>query len=1065
MGALMRHGTQYAAPVLVASWVCAAALANGASILLVIDGASINSSEAARKTQFESWGHTVTTIRDSATQGSFNTAMAAADVIYIPATVVDSEIAAKARDTAKGVVCEERYIDDDMRFSTGAGWSDNLTQTEILSNSHPVTSGLATGYLTIVSSPQELTMMNPTVASGMTVLSKQDLPAGNMLGVIEAGEALAIGGNAAGRRVRLPWGGDGFNWSALTASGLKIARQALMWAAGDEHVLLHLKLDEASGSTAADSSSYARDGTVVGNGSWTPAVRHRGLSFNGNGKVEIDGLLEGPTSFSIAAWTKINSHDSSGTEIASLGDCAYLRVTPGALIVGFYNGSSYTVLSYSTALAGNGWRHLAATFDDASDSLRLFVDGVQVASSTTTASASYAGLGTKTTIGAHGNGDSSFDMDGMVDDVRVYNRAITAAEVHWLHGFTGHWKLDEVSGTAAADSTGTGNTGAYSGAYVLAKPGIHQTSVGFGAGTNDRLDLPRAALSGATSATTAFWLKTTHTGSQAILSGAKASSDNEYLVFFESATKFAAHFHNVASTWTISSIADGKWHHYALVTQGETNTTTLYRDGVSLGAKSAGPGATPFTIDSGGLIVGQEQDNVGGGFASNQRLIGDLDDLRLYNRALTAAEVVDLYGLMIHWKLDENAGTTIADASGAGRHAAVSNGSPTWVEAVRNSGMHFNGAADDAVSNEDFTPPSEGAVAFWYKSAGPPAGSQRLFGLSDDWEVWQNSDGILRFDLCGDAEDGGFKTASSYAAAGTWYHVAAVFSSDDESYSIYINGELEKSGVSAVNLVAQAAGKLSLATRTGTTERFQGTIDDFRVYNRRLSQAEVYQIYGLAGWYKLDETAGTVAVDSTGLGNDGVFVGNPTLGVASNGNPALGVAVDFSGANHVHIPGLFDRSPSVSVSAWARLDAADSSGADVVSLGDRFTLRLLNGSPGVRGVYYNGSSWPGVSVNQPVAQTGWRHFAVVLSENNSLKVYVDGKEAASTVLSGAISYSGLGSNTRLASHGNGQTVYDLDGRLDEVRIYNRALRPEEVFQLYRGGRVNGIKILTWTETR
>jgi hypothetical protein len=67
--------------------------------------------------------------------------------------------------------------------------------------------------------------------------------------------------------------------------------------------------------------------------------------------------------------------------------------------------------------------------------------------------------------------------------------------------------------------------------------------------------------------------------------------------------------------------------------------------------------------------------------------------------------------------------------------------------------------------------------------------------------------------------------------------------------------------------------------------------------------------------------------------------------------------------------------------------------------------------------------------------------------------------------SGAISYTGQGANTRVASHANGFTNVDLTGRVDDVRIFNRPLKPDEVFQLYRGSRINGIKILTWVETR
>ena len=51
----------------------------------------------------------------------------------------------------------------------------------------------------------------------------------------------------------------------------------------------------------------------------------------------------------------------------------------------------------------------------------------------------------------------------------------------------------------------------------------------------------------------------------------------------------------------------------------------------------------PLIIDPGGAWLGQEQDSLGGGFESRQALKGFLDDIRIYNRALTEAEVKALY--------------------------------------------------------------------------------------------------------------------------------------------------------------------------------------------------------------------------------------------------------------------------------------------------------------------------------------------------------------------------------------------------------------------------------------
>ena len=52
-----------------------------------------------------------------------------------------------------------------------------------------------------------------------------------------------------------------------------------------------------------------------------------------------------------------------------------------------------------------------------------------------------------------------------------------------------------------------------------------------------------------------------------------------------------------------------------------------------------------LNIDSGGLILGADQDSFGGGFQSNQFVKGLIDDVRIYDRALSAEEVQALYNL------------------------------------------------------------------------------------------------------------------------------------------------------------------------------------------------------------------------------------------------------------------------------------------------------------------------------------------------------------------------------------------------------------------------------------
>jgi len=91
------------------------------------------------------------------------------------------------------------------------------------------------------------------------------------------------------------------------------------------------------------------------------------------------------------------------------------------------------------------------------------VDGSLAATTSTTSSISYAGLGANTVIGRHGNGNTSMDFTGTIDDVRVYDYALSASEILDIYGKIAHWKLNETSGSSASDSSAYGRSGTVTG--------------------------------------------------------------------------------------------------------------------------------------------------------------------------------------------------------------------------------------------------------------------------------------------------------------------------------------------------------------------------------------------------------------------------------------------------------------------------------------------------------------------------------------------------------------------------------------------------------------------------
>lgn len=195
-------------------------------------------------------------------------------------------------------------------------------------------------------------------------------------------------------------------------------------------------------------------------------------------------------------------------------------------------------------------------------------------------------------------------------------------------------------------------------------------------------------------------------------------------------------------------------------------------------------------------------------------------------------------------------------------------------------------------------------------------------------------------------------------------------------------------------------------------------------------------------YYTFNEGSGAIANDSVG-GNHGTINGAAWTTGKSGG------ALSFDGIDDaVQINGLLGEPQNISISVWANLYAKDTSGAELISLGDHVAIRQ-DGTDGTRGFYYDGTLWHATTTGVSYAGTAWHHFVYVIDDvNNIQKIYVDGVERGSTAYTQSISYAGLGSNTFIGRHGNGIGNYDFYGVIDDVRVYSKALSDQEVQELY-----------------
>jgi hypothetical protein len=119
---------------------------------------------------------------------------------------------------------------------------------------------------------------------------------------------------------------------------------------------------------------------------------------------------------------------------------------------------------------------------------------------------------------------------------------------------------------------------------------------------------------------------------------------------------------------------DGSWHHLAVTWQQSSGALRLYKDGNLVSAPTVAAG---YTFMSGGaLVLGQEQDSVGGAFSSSQAFTGDCDEVRIWNRVRSQAEILStLYadvltnaaGLVAYYQFSEGTGNTASNSVAGGQ--------------------------------------------------------------------------------------------------------------------------------------------------------------------------------------------------------------------------------------------------------------------------------------------------------------------------------------------------------------------------------------------------------------
>ena len=372
-------------------------------------------------------------------------------------------------------------------------------------------------------------------------------------------------------------------------------------------------------------------------------------------------------SVSISAWIKFidNAHSGDhGASMVSLGEHETYAINlstnaAGDLMLAVRsNGTSLleTSVRLDGMLSDNIWHHIVATIDNDNHIVTVYFDGVKEIAEQITDSINIENETMYASLHKWDYGNSMASrFVGSLDDIRIYNRAISAVEAQALHelvndtdvtnGLVAHYEFEG----NANDSSGNGHNGEVIGATLTSdRFGDANGAYHIAADTSyDRISLPAETVNGLEDFTIASWIRirAKNTSHATLFSVAKSGSYNELALGHSYAINvWEALISSTAPSERFSNVSEiliDQWTHIAYTRQGDA--VSVYVNGIHIESRDINDVVIEATTN--GVIIGQDQDSLGGDFDSAQSLNGDVDSFRIYNRALSAEEMQTLYEL------------------------------------------------------------------------------------------------------------------------------------------------------------------------------------------------------------------------------------------------------------------------------------------------------------------------------------------------------------------------------------------------------------------------------------
>ena len=835
------------------------------------------------------------------------------------------------------------------------------------------------------------------------------------------------------------------------------------------------QLDSDGGTTNNVPDTVGNYNGTATNVTYSTGKYGNAANFSSTNYITVTGITSTST-FSYSLWVKPTNASSSGFKgvFGKQNTEGQLFTDSGALKIWTTTTQTFTG---SPTLSDNVWSHIVLSVSNGTGT--IYINGINKGTATGISLPSTLYMGTASTQ----IGNSTYGYQGLIDQVRIYDKALSLNEVEILYNET----TDTVSDTNVLGE-GSG-VALYSLDYDASDAGGNHdgTSTDVDFGVDGQINWG-ASFNGSSSKieftpdsnfvndfTISAWINMNQLPVsgylyQVVAWGDEATGERRSLGIWNGGSGdpkvYFSGYGASANFGGNTSVSANQWYHICVTRSG--STVKVYLNG-----SLDGTGTVTLNYYTG--TTGR----IGASGSAQEFFNGTIDQVRIFSKALSQNEVSTLYGETAcvytsttdnndypvtnaaYYKLDNNAEDAKGNYDGTatnvnyefGRYgqAAVFNGSSSYITANKSMFGTGDGTADV------FT------ISLWFNTTtnnGILAGT-RGNSATQGFIIWLLSDGTIRYDEVNATGSVDTLITTNTYDDGNWHNVVVTRNASNQA-TLYVDGSVQVATKTISTPLTSHTYNLTIGKYTQNSLYYNGSIDQVRIYNSALDATAVENLYNEkqayitknasdpfgdgneVAFYKLENNANDSTGSNTGVANGVTF---------TSGSGLFGTyAAEFNGSSSYIQTSLSQNSDNIAISFWMKADVT----------GGTSPILMINNRNGVIVPYAYGTGSNSLTANTTnqnillnsttftsqwnhivINMTGWAssYTAGAFDGSINMEVFVNGSSIGTTTNKPY----GQSDGTRL---GRSNGSYYFDGKLDQIRVFDRALDGDEVFKLY-----------------